>query len=206
MSTSSSRRRIRARERRLRQAALAAQAAPPDTPLTWGAGWGSRALALTWLVQQVLIGPFSYDRDVTQFTAVDWFFRIWALAVSGWILGRLAAWKVTADRDGLWIPRLWGIQRIPWDRTGEAICRKDGSVTVHNRTLGPFFPPTLARRLRRPATAEAVADHLTIMARHPHLRPTTAASRSARGLAYAAWTPLPLVVTTAAHLIRSWMA
>lgn len=172
--------------------------------MVWRAGWGGRTLAVVWLAQLVLIGPFSYDRNVTQFSAVDWVFRPWAMAVAAWFFSRLCAWRITADSDGLWIPRLLKVEHIPWSDVGEALCRRDGCVAVRDLTFGPFLPPLLARKLRRARTAETLADHLTIMARHPELRPTSSEGTRTCGLPYAAWAPLPLAAFAITYLIAAW--
>lgn len=207
MSTSSNRRERRRHEREERHqrlAALAARLALPTASLVWRAGWGSRALGALWLGQLVAFGPLSYDRDLTDFGAVDWFFRIWATVFSGWIFGRLCAWRVTADTAGVWIPRLWKVQHIAWDQVGTVHARGDGIVVLKERSHGPFLPPRLAHALGRPATATAVADHLTIMAHTSALRPAAAAGRGGRGLPYAVWALAPFVVLATTHLLQAW--
>ncbi|MEU8617362.1 hypothetical protein [Streptomyces sp. NPDC048623] len=187
-----------------RLAALAARLAPPVAPITWRAGWGCRALGAIWLGQLVAFGPLAYDRDLGRFGAVDWFIRVLATVFSGWILGRLWAWQITADATGVWIPRLWKVQCVPWDLVGTVRARADGTVVLDERPLGPFLPPLVARALGRRATATTVAGHLTIMAHANALRPGVAASRLRRGLPYAPWALVPLIALAVAHLIRAW--
>ncbi|MEW9512497.1 hypothetical protein [Streptomyces bacillaris] len=74
------RRRVLARERRERQDVLAGELAPGSAPLVWGAGVGSRLLAVVWLALLVVFGPFAYDRDLAAFDWADWLFRGWGLA------------------------------------------------------------------------------------------------------------------------------
>lgn len=195
------RRRARAREDRARQEAQAATTAPADAPLVWGAGVGCRVLATLWLGQLVLLSPFAYGTDLAGLTAVEWLLRLWTLSVALWIFARLGAWRVTADRDGVAVPRLFTVERLPWDEVGKAVARRDGCVHVGSRITGPFLPAPLARLLRRPDGARAMADHLTIMVRNPELRPTERAGARTRVRPYAVWAPLPLAVLAAAHLL-----
>ncbi|MFJ7190488.1 hypothetical protein [Streptomyces bacillaris] len=199
--TGRDRRRARARERRERQDVLAGELAPGSAPLVWGAGVGSRLLAVVWLALLVVFGPFAYDRDLAAFDWADWLFRGWGLAAGIWIHCRLSAWKITADRDGVAIPGLFTVDHIPWAGLGTVVPRRDGCLRVGDRMPGPFLPPFLARLLRRPVTVEAAADHLMVMARHPGLRPTGTAGARAWGPPYAVWLPGPLVVIAIPHLV-----
>ncbi|MGA6173930.1 hypothetical protein ACPEIF_27215 [Streptomyces sp. NPDC012600] len=196
--------REQARERRLRHEALAGTITPASAPLVWRPGWGCRVLAAVWFGVLVLFTPFFYGQDgqdLAAFRPVDWFFRVWAVAVALWILARLGMWRITADRDGVSVPGFFTVARIPWADVGEAVPRRYGFVSVGHRTAGAFTPPVLARLLRRPVAVEEVADHLTVLARHPGLRPTGKAGPRTRGLPYIAWTPLPFLVIAALHLL-----
>ncbi|MBD2828611.1 hypothetical protein ID875_10185 [Streptomyces globisporus] len=122
---------------------------------------------------------------------MEWLLRLWTLSVALWIFARLGAWRVTADRDGVAVPRLFTVERLPWDEVGKAVARRDGCVHVGSRITGPFLPAPLARLLRRPDGARAMADHLTIMVRNPELRPTERADARTRVRPYAVWAPLP---------------
>ncbi len=174
----------------------------PDAPLVWGAGVGCRVLATLWLGQLVLLSPFAYGTDLAGLTAMEWLLRLWTLSVALWIFARLGAWRVTADRDGVAVPRLFTVERLPWDEVGKVVARRDGCVHVGSRITGPFLPAPLARLLRRPDGARAMADHLTIMVRNPELRPT---ERSVAPEPASGPTPSgrrsPLAVLAAAHLL-----
>ncbi|MFE9461855.1 hypothetical protein [Streptomyces californicus] len=195
------RRRARAREDRARQEAPAATTAPTAAPLVWGAGVGCRVLAALWLGQLALLSPFAYGTGLAGLTAMEWLLRLWTLGVALWIFARLGAWRVTADRDGVAMPRLFSVERLPWDEVGKAVARRDGCVLVGSRTTGPFLPAPLARLLRRPDGARAMADRLMVMVRHPELRPTGRADARTRSRPYVVWAPLPLAVLAAAHLL-----
>ncbi|WP_282703067.1 PH domain-containing protein [Streptomyces sp. CC219B] len=160
-----------AREQRL--AELRPSVPPAPEPLTVGAGWSARSLAVA-LVAAYLLGNVEPDRDMS---AGRWFFL--ALGASAWAftVGRLAAWRIVADADGVLLRSFLQVRRLPWDDIRDVWLRRDGLLEFSAGTdepvrVGGFVPPLLHRRLRIPTTGRRTADLLALMARHPELRPT----------------------------------
>ncbi|MBD0840916.1 PH domain-containing protein [Streptomyces sp. TRM68416] len=109
-------------------------------------------------------------------TAGDRFFLAFGAFVWALTVGRLAAWHIVADADGVLLRRVLRVRRLPWDDIRDVWLRRDGTLEFSAGTdepviAGGFLPPVLHRRLRIPTAGQRTADHLTLMARHPELRP-----------------------------------
>ncbi|MET9772710.1 PH domain-containing protein [Streptomyces sp. NPDC006367] len=200
MTTSRSERRRRAgRERRARQERLAARAVAPDRPLVWRAGRGGRiagaACYLLFALYMAHPGPA---------TPGALFFAAWSSLVAAWVCCRLALWRVTADRDGVYVRRMWSTRFLRWSVISRVDLRHDGVLEFTGPEspllTGMFAPPWLSRLTGRSESAgEAAADTLTVMAAHEHLRPT-AKSPSPTRTGFALWAVplgLTLLLTTA---------
>lgn len=100
-------------------------------------------------------------------------------------------WRITADRSGVYLRRMWSTRFIAWSVIGRVEIRRDGLLEFIGPQRAPvaglFMPPWLARLLRRPGTGGLTADTLTAMARHSHLRPAAQDPRPAGGLAFVRW-------------------
>ncbi|MFF9125898.1 PH domain-containing protein [Streptomyces sp. NPDC014889] len=176
------RRREARKERRDRVEELAGVMTAPQAPLVWRAGWRGKATAAILCAVFVLladhqdVGSLAHPRPGGLISAV------WSSLFVGWVCCWLALWRVTADRDGVYIRRLLSTRFLPWSRIGRVELRQDGQLEFFGQSPEPmtglFAPPWLSRVTRRPGTGGRAADTLTVMALHGDLRPTERAERA----------------------------
>jgi hypothetical protein len=204
-NTQRERRRAARRARRERLADMAARMSAPSAPLSWGPGWAGRCMAAAWFVLAVTFGPRPYQEGLVEPSPGDWLFLAWAALVWSWIFCRLALWRITADRSGVWVRRFWSVKHIPWDVIRRVDLRHDGTLELvgrHPELMAGTFAPLWSRRaLRLSGSGEAVADTLTLMAQDSRLRPEADVELALRGRPYALWAPIPLTALVAAQLI-----
>lgn len=197
-------RRERHRIREQRLAVLAQESLPPDAPPSWHAGWGGRVLAVLWWVQFLWFVVRPVIGTKTENTPGDWIFLFWASLVATWVACRMGMWRVSAGRSGVWIRRFWTVTFLPWQQISRVDMRRDGLLEFfdgHKQPMaGLYGPAWLNRVLGRPDAGQRAADILTIMSRHPHLRPGTDPDRRLRGTPFAVWSPLTLGVIALASL------
>ncbi len=166
-------------------------------PQVWRAGWPARVAAagscLLFLefVERPAGGTLAGPRSGAVF------FAAWTSLVAGWLCCRVGLWRLTADRDGVHIRRMWTVTFLPWSEIGRVELRRDGLlefVGAMEVPLAGLFLPSWADRLmgRRGAGGRA-AQRLTGMARNADLRPQARAGRAATGSAFAS-RALPLAV------------
>lgn len=106
------------------------------------------------------------------------------------LLPRMAAWRVTADRDGLWFNGMLRVRHIEWDHLMTVRC-EGGELKVDSRRPGfgaawTTHAPRWARLERRFGLVhpyERVAAEITAMWKDPALRPTEASGERERGRA-----------------------
>lgn len=197
------RRRHLIREQRLD--ALARETAPPPTPPSWRAGRGGRVLAVLWGAQFLWFVVRPAAEEEARATPGDWIFLFWASLVATWVGCRLGMWRVTAGRSGVWIRRFRTVVFLPWQEISRVDMRRDGLLEFfdgHRQPMaGLYGPAWLNRILRRPDAGQRTADLLTVMARHPRLRPGTDPDRRLRSRPFAVWSPLTMCVIAMAGLI-----
>ncbi|MFF6782134.1 hypothetical protein [Streptomyces sp. NPDC012510] len=114
------------------------------------------------------------------------------------LLPGMAAWRITADRDGLWFNGALGTRHVEWDHLMTVKC-EGGELTVDSRRsrfggAWTAHAPRWARLERRFGLIhpyEKVAAEITAMWRDPALRPTGTSPERGRGMAL--W-PLSVVL------------
>ncbi|MFF8382929.1 hypothetical protein [Streptomyces kanasensis] len=135
-------------------------------------------------------------------------FAVWTSLVLAWVVCRLALWRVTADRDGIHVRRMWSTRFLAWPVVGRVELRHDGLLEFfgpRGSTLaGTFAPPWLSRLTRRDCAGRQAADLLTAMSLHPHLRPAGQVSRRSARAGFVRWAvPLAVLVHSAPLLLRT---
>ncbi|MFG3495255.1 hypothetical protein [Streptomyces sp. NPDC047928] len=117
-----------------------------------------------------------------------------------WLVASVATalnWRITADRDGLWVARAWRVRRIEWSRitgvrhTNDAIRIElspagegdgDGHRGGDTVQVSPSGWAWLERRLGRDPYAVRAADELRALLHRPDLRPLGEAPPSRQGM------------------------
>ncbi|MEF9905833.1 hypothetical protein [Streptomyces sp. P9-A2] len=186
------RRRQARRERRARVERLAGTMSAPEAPLVWGAGWGARGTAAVWCVMFVAVADHPAEAALAHPQPVASIFALWCSLVVGWICSWLALWRITADRDGVHIRRLWSTRFLSWSTISRVEMRHDGQLEFFGPEKEPmaglFSPPWLSRVLRRSGgRGQTAADMLSAMVRHSRLRPTAQAERALIGSGLVRW-------------------
>ncbi|MDC2945771.1 hypothetical protein [Streptomyces heilongjiangensis] len=110
--------------------------------------------------------------------------------VGALLLPRMAAWRITADRDGLWFNGMRGVRHTEWDHLMTVRC-EGGELKVDSRRFGfgsawTAHAPRWGRLERRFGVVlpyERTAAEITAMWRDPALRPTDTSDERARGRA-----------------------
>ncbi|MGW1148628.1 hypothetical protein ACWD6I_27160 [Streptomyces sp. NPDC002454] len=170
-----------------RSADIARTMTPGARPLSWSADRDSR-----------LVGGFLLLVQGGGMWALldDGFSWQWLLLLLGvpWLVHSVSTalnWRVTADRDGVWVCGPWRARHLPWD--GIATVRHRGdALTLGRHGQDDVELSPVGFRHRESSSAARAADTLRALVDHPHLRPTEAAGPGEQGM------PLgPVVVATA---------
>ncbi|MCZ9347593.1 PH domain-containing protein, partial [Streptomyces sp. TRM76130] len=66
------------------------------------------------------------------------FFAVWTSLVAGWLCCRLGLWRLTADRDGVHIRRMWTVTFLPWSKIERVELRRDGMLEFVGPTRTPL--------------------------------------------------------------------
>ncbi|MGP3984021.1 hypothetical protein [Streptomyces sp. KR80] len=112
-------------------------------------------------------------------------------------------WRITADRDGLWMTGAWRVRHLPWNRL-DVVVYEDGELLVYDRSgdtawnlrVGP--PKRWRRRGEHGDRGRQAAEEITAMRVQPELRPTRMSTRRERGL------PLAPLLTLALLTWAGW--
>ncbi|WP_329412993.1 hypothetical protein OG802_22205 [Streptomyces sp. NBC_00704] len=185
----------RREERREAAVALAAAAVEQAGPEAlgrvrrWRAGWADRLLVVPAALVLALLADDSVWRGVLSGIA--------ATLIAALVLPRRLAWRITADRDGLWFNGLLGARRLAWEHV-RAVEGEGGRLRIR-ATRASFDEwrahslhwPWLERRLGVVHPYERAAAEITVLWRDPATRPTSQADERLRGRAL--W-PLAIVV------------
>ncbi|KRC95712.1 hypothetical protein [Streptomyces sp. Root264] len=150
----------------------------PERVRHWSAGWADRtAVALTALF-------------LACYLRSGWWGDVYALVLTvlaGLVVPRRLAWRVTADREGLWFNGLRGTRHVPWDDVGIVKCEGprlriggDPAASAEWRVSSPRWS-WLEDRLGVLHPYERTAAEITAMWRTPALRPTVTATGHRRG-------------------------
>lgn len=175
--------RLRERKRAQRSAdEVAAGMTPTAGPRVWRAHGFSRAMGLFLLLVEGG-GIWAMLDEEPSWT--------WLLLIVGlpWLVTAVATaltWRITADRDGLWVAGAWRVRRVPWDVITSVRHSEDGIRVGVAKDDSVDLSPTgfawLERRLGREPAADRVADELRALLLHPGLRPSTEAPARQQGM------------------------
>ncbi|MFF6870726.1 hypothetical protein [Streptomyces sp. NPDC012450] len=161
---------------------IAAGITPSAGPRTWTAHGLARAVGLNLLLVQgggiwaALEGGPSWH----------W---LWLAVSLPWLVTAVATaltWRVTADRDGLWVTGAWRVRRVPWNvitsvrHSGDGI--RIGRAGDSSVELSPTGWAWLERRLGREPHAVRTAEELRALLLHPELRPREEAPAGRQGM------------------------
>ncbi|MEU3447076.1 hypothetical protein AB0H29_07585 [Streptomyces thermolilacinus] len=161
---------------------VAATLAPSTAPRTWGADRVSRGVGVFLLVVQGG-GVWALLDDVSWLSVFPLIGLLFVVTSASTALN----WRLTADRDGLWIAGPWRVRRVLWDevtavrhdRGGDLVVARDEDTEV---TLSPVGWPWLERRLGREPYAPRAADEAHALLRRPDLRPLENAAPAQQGM------------------------
>jgi len=169
----------------------------------WRAGW------VDWLtcLGTVLVGAAVLWGDVGAW----WRFGlvlIVGLGAALW-LPELAAWRITADRSGLWVRGLRGPRHIAWDHILSVRC-KGGELALDSRRVSfsrfsvhSFRWYRLEHRFGLMHPYERVAAEIDALWKDPALRPAEESPERARG--WPLW-PVSVVLAVAWVAALVWVA
>ncbi|SMF13617.1 hypothetical protein [Streptomyces sp. Amel2xC10] len=154
----------------------------------WRAGWPDWFAGLLALAYATfLAGDTGWWRLISGFGLT---------LVAALVLPRRLAWRVTADREGLWFNGLRRSRQLPWDeirtvRTKAGELRVDGEGDFEDWRVHTPRWAWLERRIGLVHPYERTAAEITAMWRDPELRPTDLSDPRRRGPAV--W-PLGVVI------------
>ncbi|MBQ0826418.1 PH domain-containing protein [Streptomyces tagetis] len=196
--------RLARRERRARRAELAAVLEAPAAPLTWRAGWRGKALGAVLCLGFVTLSAYPEGASLAEPRPSALVFALWTPFALAWFSCRVGIWRITADRDGVHLRRMWRTRLLSWSEIRHVELRHDGSLEFFGPDTpepmaGLFAPPWLARRTG--GTGAEAADLITVMAEHPRLRPA-GQSRPVPG--FARWVLLLAAVIFVIGQFRTW--
>ncbi|MEU9550682.1 hypothetical protein AB0D88_16795 [Streptomyces werraensis] len=161
---------------------IAARMTPTAGPRVWRAHGFSRAIGLGLLLVQGG-GVWAALDDGPSWT---W---LWLVPALPWLLTSVATaltWRITADRDGLWMTGAWRVRRVPWDVITSVRHHEDGIRVGRAKDSSVDLSPTgwawLERRTGREPGAERVADEVRALLHRPDLRPDAEATSGQQGM------------------------
>ncbi|MEU1516706.1 hypothetical protein ABZ490_31955 [Streptomyces sp. NPDC005811] len=175
-----------------RSAEEAAERGLDEAPVAlrrWRAGWGdwvSMAAVVLWAAW------FTGDHGIRHYVV-----GVGVSLLAARVLPRRLCWRITADRDGLWLAGFRGPRLLAWDDIRTVRCRRSELRIVGTRAsfddwaVDAFRWPWLEGRLGVLHRYERTAAEITAMWRDPALRPTGTADERLRGRAL--W-PLGVVI------------
>ncbi|WSB86468.1 hypothetical protein OHA60_23270 [Streptomyces cellulosae] len=161
---------------------IAAGLTPSAEPRVWRAHGFSRGLGAGLLVVQGG-GVWAALED-----GPSWHWLMLAVTLP-WLVTSVATattWRITADRDGLWVLTAWRVRRVPWEAVLSVTHRDDGIDIGRAEDDAVRVSPTgwawLERRLGREPGAQRVADELRALLLRPDLRPAGEALTDRQGM------------------------
>ncbi|MFP1662539.1 hypothetical protein ACLCDR_13890 [Streptomyces cavourensis] len=162
---------------------IAASMTPTDGLRVWKAHGLSRAVGVGLLLVQGG-GMWAMLDDGFSWT---W---LWLVIGLPWLMTAVATaltWRITADRDGLWVTGAWRVRRIEWDAITAVRHSEDGirigtGKGSDNVELSPTGWAWLERRLGREPYAERAAEELRALQLSPELRPAEEAPADRQGM------------------------
>ncbi|ANW21417.1 hypothetical protein BB341_26000 [Streptomyces clavuligerus] len=174
--------------------AIAAEMLPSAAPLTWSADGGSRAVGLFLLLVQGG-GTWAVLDDGPSW---QWLLAVIVVPVLVNAVATALNWRLTADRDGIWVAGPWRVRHIPWDSV-IAVRHRPDTIEIEvsgngaDGDLSPVGAHWFQTRLGRTSAALKAAEALRALLHHPELRPEQKAGAAEQGA------PLgPVIVVAAA--------
>ncbi|WP_228979839.1 hypothetical protein [Streptomyces sp. DH12] len=162
---------------------VAATLVPSSAPRAWGADRVSRAVGLFLLLVQGGGVWALLDEDFTWTSVVPLVGLFFVVSSASTALG----WRLTADRDGLWVAGAWRVRHVPWDRVMTVRHRSGGDIVVAREedtelTLSPVGWAWLERRLGRDPVGPRAAEEAYALLHRPELRPREPAGPREQGM------------------------
>lgn len=173
------------RSRRRPVEEIAASMAPSEGLRVWKAHGFSRGVGLGLLVVQG--GGLWALLDDGLSWSWSW---LWLAVGLPWLTSAVATaltWRITADRDGLWVTGAWRVRRVEWAAITAVRHSEDGirigtGKGFDNVELSPTGWAWLERRLGREPYAERAAEELRALQLSPELRPAEEAPTDRQGM------------------------
>ncbi|MER5841077.1 hypothetical protein ABT099_12360 [Streptomyces prasinus] len=161
---------------------IAAGMTPTAGPRVWTAHGFSRAVGLGLLLVQG--GGIWTALD----DGLSWTWLLPALGLP-WLVTAVATaltWRITADRDGLWVTGAWRVRRVPWDAITSVRHSDDGIRVDRAKDSSVELSPTgwrwLERRTGREPYADRVVEEVRALLLRPELRPSEEAPTGRQGI------------------------
>ncbi len=155
---------------------------PTAGPRVWTAHGFSRAVGLGLL----LVQGGGIWAALDEGPSWSW---LWLVVGLPWLVTAVATaltWRITADRDGLWVTGAWRVRRVPWDVITSVRHSDDGIRVGRARDSSVDLSPTgwawLERRLGREPRAERVVEEVGALLLRPELRPLEEAPTGRQGM------------------------
>ncbi|MER6406493.1 hypothetical protein ABT269_23860 [Streptomyces viridosporus] len=155
---------------------------PTTDPRVWTAHGFSRAVGLGLL----LVQGGGIWAALDEGPSWSW---LWLVVGLPWLVTAVATaltWRITADRDGLWVTGAWRVRRVPWDVITSVRHSDDGIRVGRAKDSSVELSPTgwawLERRLGREPRAERVVEEVRALLLRPELRPLEEASAGQQGM------------------------
>lgn len=162
---------------------IAASMTPATGLRVWKAHGFSRAVGLGLLVVQGG-GIWAMVDD-----GPSWHW-LWLPLALPWLVSAVSTaltWRITADRDGLWVTGAWRVRQLPWDAI-TAVRHSEDGIRVGtgkdhpNIELSPTGWAWLERRLGREPYAVRAAEEVRALLLRPELRPAEEAPTARQGM------------------------
>ncbi|GAB3179499.1 hypothetical protein GCM10027162_32090 [Streptomyces incanus] len=162
---------------------IAAGMTPTTGPRVWTAHGFSRAVGLGLLLMQG--GGIWAALD----EGLSWTW-LWPAVGLPWLVTAVATaltWRITADRDGLWVTGAWRVRRIPWSGI-TSVRHSDDSIRIDRAKDSPVELSLtgwawLERRLGREPRAGRAVEEVRALLLRPELRPLEEAPTGRQGMA-----------------------
>nr|WP_237502740.1 hypothetical protein [Streptomyces sp. SID8374] len=115
---------------------------------------------------------------------------LWLPLALPWLISAVATaltWRITADRDGLWVTGAWRVRRVAWD-AATAVRHSEDTIRVGtgkdhpNVELSPTGWAWLERRVGREPYAVRAAEEVQALVLRPELRPAEEAPTARQGM------------------------
>ncbi|WP_406172320.1 hypothetical protein [Streptomyces sp. NBC_00996] len=103
-----------------------------------------------------------------------------------WFAAVLGAWRITADRGGVWLTGVWKVRHIPWEQVTRVAWTEEGHAEISGSAGVRWQRASLRRRRGRSSSARPAhlraAEGIAAMQAHPQLRPGEDSRTRDRGM------------------------